>query len=429
MKIIFLLIFLTITFISTAQYLVKGVITDSSSKFIRASTVTVRQHESSAIIAFCIADEKGCYQISLSPFDSLLIEVSALGYEAIRCWIRETGEQIFEKSFILASETIVLKEVVVKAQIPKVTSSDDTVTFRADAYRDNTEKVAEDLLKKIPGVDVAQDGSISVQGKRIDRILIDGDDIFNRNYTLVVKNLSADLIQKVQIINKYTDKPLLKGLMDSENKVLNLTLKKTGEKVIFGNIAGGAGNDNKYELAANLICFYKKMKAYAFGNYNSIGKDPLPEISNNVELEESFNSQDAGELTGKKIIEAVRNPAGDFERKRMNFNEAKLSSMSFINKPNNKIQIKGLVYVFGDKNDIGENNVSRYTIADSIISFKDASHYRQIPGKMNGHLNLRYAPTSKEQLDYTFTSRFDKMRTNAALTSNGALFINSCNDR
>src|SRR5581483_2435280 len=112
-------------------------------------------------------------------------------------------------------------EVVVKAS-PKVSVKRDTVSFSADAFMDNSEKVVEDLLKKIPGIDIAKDGSITVNGKKVERILVEGDDLFKKDYAVLSRNLSADVIDKVQVIDNYTSNVLLKGLVSNDNKVINL---------------------------------------------------------------------------------------------------------------------------------------------------------------------------------------------------------------
>lgn len=425
---LFVLLLSSIKSISQNIFTISGIVTDSNQKPIPFATIILIQNKNNEIINYVLTNEGGEYSINFTNKNNdLLLKVSSLGYENDSINVSMSKSILY--NFILKSKITILREVIVKASSSKVIASNDTVTFKADAYRDNTEKVTEDLLKKIPGIDVSKDGSISVNGKKIEKILIEGDDLFNKNYTLLSKNLSADLIDKIQVIDKYIDNPLLKGMVNSDNKVLNITLKNERKKILFGNSSVGAGNNNRYDAAANFISFYKKIKIFVFGNYNTIGKDPIPEISNNVELEESFNNQEASETFANNLVEIQRALPQDFERKRINFNHSKLGSLSFINKPSDKIQIKGLGYVFGDKTLITQINNYSYTTNSSIININETNRYQQTPFLLNGHFNLKYTPKENEQFDYTLSTRYSTLKTGADMISNNVDFFNIGNDK
>lgn len=112
--------------------------------------------------------------------------------------------------------------------------------------------MVEDLLKNIPGIEIGSDGNIKVNGKTIDKLLIEGDDLFDDKYKLLTKNLDANNIEEVEVLNNYEDNPVLKSFQQSEKVALNLKLKKDKKNVWFGNLDLGYGMDNRYNSTANI---------------------------------------------------------------------------------------------------------------------------------------------------------------------------------
>src|SRR5690606_13674413 len=117
---------------------------------------------------------------------------------------------------------------------------------------DGSERTVEDMLKKLPGIKVADNGQISFKNRLNKRFLIEGDDIFDQNYVSRSRNISIDIIDKVQALDHFSDNPLLKGVLDTDDVALNLTLKK-GVSEFSGNIAVGLGLEDKYLLDATVL--------------------------------------------------------------------------------------------------------------------------------------------------------------------------------
>ncbi|QKJ31780.1 TonB-dependent receptor [Mucilaginibacter mali] len=152
-----------------------------------------------------------------------------------------------------------LKEVNVTGEKAPVTIKKDTIEFNAGSYKTQKNDNVEQLFKKIPGVDVDKDGKITAQGKEVSKVLVDGKEFFGNDPKAVTKNLPADAIDKVQIIDDKTDKAKNTGIDDGDrNKVMNVTLKADKKKGWFGNMSVAGGNDNRYLGQFNMNRFDNK---------------------------------------------------------------------------------------------------------------------------------------------------------------------------
>lgn len=318
---------------------------------------------------------------------------------------------------------LILKEVVVKAS-PKIIVKRDTVSFSADAFMNNSEKVVEDLLKKIPGIEIAKDGSITVNGKKVERVLIEGDDLFKKDYAILSRNLSADLIDRVQVIDNYTDNVLLKGLVsNNNNKVINLTLKNKRKKILFGNISAGIGTAERTDISINLISFMNQTKIYCLGNYNTIGYDPVPGMvtsnSSNRTKDNSTGSTDNGGL-----VNIYRLYKAEVETEKINFNRAKLFSsfVSYNPCPNLTVRFSG--WSFLDNNSFTQENDYNYYLKDSILSIREYNFYNKKPVRTTGNIDIAYRYAEDAELKLSSVLSGTHVLTSADMLSDNSSYYN-----
>lgn len=164
----------------------------------------------------------------------------------------------------------VIKEVIVTGN-KAITISGDTITYVADSFKLQEGANVEALLKKLPGLQVDKDGTIKAYGKKVERVLVDGDDFFGEDATLATRNLDAKMIDKVEVIDDISKKEKSTGVKDDEKvKVINLKLKESAKKGYFGKLIAGYSNTNRYDggLMANL--FTKKFKTTAYSLLDNI---------------------------------------------------------------------------------------------------------------------------------------------------------------
>lgn len=166
-----------------------------------------------------------------------------------------------------------LKTVEIKGVVVPVTVKTDTVEYDAKAFKVKENAVVEDVLKKLPGVDVAKDGSIKAQGETITRVRVDGKDFFGNDPLLATKNLPAEMIDKVQVIDLLSDQAQFTGVDDgNREKIINITTKKDMKNGYFGNSSAGYGTDDRYDVSVNANKFNNDQQFSVIGQFNNVNK-------------------------------------------------------------------------------------------------------------------------------------------------------------
>lgn len=178
--------------------------------------------------------------------------------------------------FTLSKERVkVLKEVVITSNKKPFIIKQDTVKYNVSTYRDGSERKIEDIIKKMPGIEVNEkSGEIKYKGKSIENGQLEGDDLFGSNYALGTKNISVDMVEQVQAIENYSAYPLLKGIENGDKVALNLKLKK-GKMDFSGNADYGSGffsdNEQAYNIGTNILGISKNYKSFGTLSYNNVG--------------------------------------------------------------------------------------------------------------------------------------------------------------
>ena len=188
--------------------------------------------------------------------------------------VRDTGSlDLSTIPMVLRSQ--LLEEVVVKGT-GAVRIKGDTTEFNADSFRTEAGATVEDLLKKLPGIQVDRNGKITAQGEAIKKVLVDGEEFFGDDPTLVTQNLRADMIDKVQVFDKKSDQATFTGIDDGQReKTINLKLKDSKKNGYFGRLTAGGGSDGYYDEEAMANYFRKKEKIAGYGIISNTGKTGL----------------------------------------------------------------------------------------------------------------------------------------------------------
>lgn len=249
---------------------ISGLVVDSDNDPLPSAQIVMKT--GSKIVAFAMSDANGKYLLELPAAitDSTILEVRYFGYAPRVFTCGQLRPEILAR-IVLEDKGVELKEVVVSARaLPQVTRG-DTISFQTDAYRDGSEDKIEDLLAKLPGVEVAENGKITVQGKQLDRILVDGEDVFDKNYRLLSKNVPANLVSQVDVLSNYSPDELTGDLSGRKEMALNLELDENRKGLVFGEVVGELGNDNYRNVNSNLFHFDKHVKLINFSDYSTTG--------------------------------------------------------------------------------------------------------------------------------------------------------------
>lgn len=179
----------------------------------------------------------------------------------------------------LESDAILLQEAVITAEAPPVTVKADTTEYAASAYRVPEGSMLEELVKKLPGAEVSEDGTITVNGKEIKKIMVDGKEFFTDDPKVAMKNLPVNMVEKVKAYDKKSDMARITGIDDGEEEtVLDLTVKKGMKQGWIGNLIAGAGNKDRYEAGGMLSRFQDNSSFSVIGSLNNTNNKGFSEF-------------------------------------------------------------------------------------------------------------------------------------------------------
>lgn len=251
-KLILLLSILSSAFITQAQIngSVKGKLIDTSGKQpLSEATVSVMLVKDSSLVSFSLSDKKGNFEITNLDAGNYLLTISYTGYENFKKQFTVTAEKKTADlgEIILQKEYKTLAGVTVTDLTP-VKVNGDTVSFKADAFKTKPNATTEDLLKKLPGVQVEKDGTVKAMGENVQKVLVDGKEFFGNDPKLATKNITADMVDQIQVFDDMSEQSKFTKIDDgSRSKTINIKLKKDKNKGDFGKIAAGGGSDGRYE--------------------------------------------------------------------------------------------------------------------------------------------------------------------------------------
>ncbi len=245
----------------------KGTVTNSVSVGIPNVYLTVSVALDSSFVAFKLSNSSGQYQIEINNPQKLRFIISGVGYENFIQVIDIQRDTIID--FKLLSRSQELDEVKVVSQRP-ANFKEDTAVYNANFYRTPADKNLNDLLKKLPGVEINQ-GKIFVQGQEIKNLMVEGEELYENNPKLLSNALSADMIDKIQIIDNFQD-PNNPNNLNSNKKALNIKIREDKKNIPTGTIMGGGGLPENYLFNTNLFLFKPKTKWNVLANTNNVGK-------------------------------------------------------------------------------------------------------------------------------------------------------------
>ncbi|WP_354360378.1 TonB-dependent receptor [Pedobacter sp. UYP30] len=273
-----LLVFLFSFSAAFAQKLtnVSGVVLDASDKKpIGYASLAVKDLKDSSVVATSSTGDDGKFNFAGLKPGKYTIYIAFLGYGRITKDFILTAEKpgIAFNPFMLESSSLDLNTVEIKGQVAPVVIKKDTIEFNASSFKVIENAVAEDLLKKLPGVEVDKDGGIKAQGETITKVYVDGKEFFGNDPLLATKNLPADMIAKIQIIDQGSEQSKFTGIDDgSRTKVLNITIKKDRKYGYFGRADMGYGTNNRYDGSFNVNQFENEKKLSVLGQFNNVNK-------------------------------------------------------------------------------------------------------------------------------------------------------------
>ena len=238
--------------VSFAQNKVTAVLKDSSTgEPVSFATVSLTQQGATKPAYYVLSSESGAVNFDSVKKGTYTIKVELMSYKTYTQEVKVENAPLDLKEIKISPDSEVIKAASVSAVGNPIIMKRDTIEFSASTYKITENDALEDLLKKLPGVEVDEDGSVTVNGETISKITIDGKTFFLDDPQLATKNIPAKIIEKVKVIEKKSDQAEFTGIDDGEEEhVIDLSVKRGMMKGLFGNVMGGGGHDIPTEKSA-----------------------------------------------------------------------------------------------------------------------------------------------------------------------------------
>ena len=393
---IFAFLFTSICFSQSVRF--DGFIQDEQKNPLEMANIMAVNIATKAMDSYGITNDKGKFQLTLKPNTSYSIKVSYLGMKSKEISVITQSANIVQ-NILMDDAGIELQGVEIVREMP-VSIKGDTIVYNADSFKSGTEKKLEDVLKKLPGVEVNADGEIEVEGKKVTKLMVEGKDFFDGDTKLGVKNIPADAIDKIQVLRNYNEVKALKGLEnDQDNVAMNIKLKEGKKNFWFGDVTAGTGVgelDSRYIINPKLFYYSPKYSINLITNFNNIGELPL-------------TAQDYFKFTGgfknlmKKGGSNFNVSSNDLgisilRNNRAKEIETKFGATNFAYSVTKKWNISGFGILSTSKTDL--ETKSQTTILDSGDEQKrdEETHQKNNLGLFK--LSSTYKPNDKFQFDY-----------------------------
>ena len=297
------------------QVEVSGFVMDSLTQQPLAHALIYTSDDTSGnFIAFVNANDKGQFKLSFIDYgNNTKIHIRYLGYQEKYIKLVDIGKTTMLDIYLVPKQNT-LKELVISEKRPPITQNADTTVYEVKYFVDSTEYNVEDILKKIPGVEVKSNGTIMVNGKNVEKLLVEGSDLFGLKYTIGTKNIRAGYLDKVEIIDHYQENPVLSDVNTSDAIVLNLRFKEEKKNILNStfDIGSGVGLDKDWKFMSNVNAFSiaSKKKLVLLGSNGNTGTsynmNEIESIYNN------FNEKDIKSpihnLPDFQIFSQIKNP-------------------------------------------------------------------------------------------------------------------------
>ncbi len=271
MKTLTLLLALLAGSLAAPAYTVKGIVTDTGGESLPSASVRLLAAADSAVVNGTVSSAEGLFSFPNVKSGKYIVEVSYVGFATQARDIQVKGASLTLEPFRMADDAIMLRETTVVGIKTPVTVKEDTIEFNADSYRTAPNAVVEDLLKRLPGVEVGSDGSITANGQTVTKILIDGKEFFSDDPTVASRNLPVGMVDRLQVVNRKSDLARITGVDDGEDEtVINLTVKKGMQNGWFGTVEGGYGSDDRYKAQFNINRFWNGNQITFIGAANNV---------------------------------------------------------------------------------------------------------------------------------------------------------------
>ena len=394
-----LLLFCLCIVVGHAQIKFEGKVLDTLQLPLEKASVVAINNSTNALDAFSMTNEKGLFSLKLKENTNYKIQVSYFGLQSVNEILKTTSENM-EKNYTLRSD-ISLDEVVVK--MPVIIRG-DTLIYDADSFKNGSERKLKDIIDKLPGVEINDDGQIEVEGKVVNKLMVNGKDFFEGDTKLGTNNIPSSAVDKIQVLKNYGEVGQLSRVRNNQDNVaINIKLKEGKESFWFGNITAGGGNsttDSRYVFQPKLFYYSPKYTVNFIGDLNNIGELALTrrDLRGFTGGLRTPNSQSGTNISlGNNSLNFLTNQNNALQI------ENKLATANFSYSPNKRLDLGGFLIFNSNKTSSKEISFIQYTRQSLQISNETTNEISlERSNQALAKWNASYKPNMDIQMDYDF---------------------------
>ncbi len=413
-----LLFFCLIAIGSNAQKVaIQGIVINPENEAIELANVVAYSTIDSSLISFAITDYEGRFNLDLEKDSVYLLKIIYLGYEE-RSEVFRAGEEAKAMIFQLKPALKTLEEITVVYKMPVVVRG-DTVSFRAESFTNGKERKLKEVFEKLPGFEVEENGSVKVNGEKVNKITIDGKEFFTGDTKMATTNIPANVVDKVNVLRNHSDVRPMRDLEGEGNLTIDISLKADKQNITFGSAEAGGGLENRFLGHLNVFHFGKKASINFIGNANNVA-------------EQVFTFQDMLRFNGGFEGMASKNGASTrlsseslglmpMRDNKAQHTNAKVAALNFTFNPGNKLKFSGFSIVTDLENDL-LNQANRTYIglesANNNERLSSGIQQRTLSGILK--LNTKCIPNDNLHIEHNLMLRATQLNKSENLLSENA---------
>ena len=424
-KLLYLVLFhFAIISVSAQDCKLKGTVLNENGIPVTDASVSVFDAKNEGK-GFVFTNKEGEFEFSLPCNQNYEIEIEQTGFETLVKKIELNGNKSEKIKLVKGGETVSLQETIIKAQ-QAIKVKGDTIEFDADSFKVGNEEVLEDILKKLPGIEV-QNGKVMYQGKEMSQVTVGGREVLGGNQKLLNKNLPSDAVSKIQLNTKFKSNPFSSSLQEDEQFSLNIELKEDMKSLAFGNATLGGNADDHADAQLKTFYFAEKLDATIIADFNTYGK----EVFDREDYFSFFGGM--SEFNSEGSIYSLRGGNSS-----LNFGSStNVSEMNTFNgaahfgyEPNKKTKISGFGLV--NTNNTRNKSTEERRYIEGNTEFDESDNKNSLLSAM-GRLRIDWNPNTKGEvkyrLNFNFTENDDEQSVNRYRNNQYVGFSKNLTDR
>jgi hypothetical protein len=387
-------------------------------------SVNLRNKSGDGIVAYTTTDVRGAYGLRLpagAAVGDLFLEARCIGYKAqsksLAGLLRTLSGLPSTIDFTLAVAPSQLEPIVVRSRRPLLHSNGDTLSYKVSDFSSAQDRVIGDVIKKLPGITVAADGTISYNNKPVSGIYIGGDNLLDDKYSIAANTIPNGVVDQVQVIDNHQPVRVLQNKVTSNDVAINLTLKEAGKLRLLGQETVGAGLPGNYYADLNAMLFNDRYKAINYLKGNNTGEDLQRELV-------SHNSAGYGQRTGNDppatvlSLGSVNDP--DLSRRRYLFNGSGLFNVNDLVNLKNGLQLRVNGYYLRDRQQQEYSQRTRVFLPGDTVQYSEMQHNRSTPSVLHAQFTLnvnkeKYYLNDVLLMDANRSVNYSDLNTNGSL--------------